>query len=56
MPENAVSWKCNKPVDQGKVKKFARCKLVCQEGYDVSKGKKLKPKSKNSKNNTLKSE
>ena len=39
MPENADSWKCNKAVDQGKVAKYARCKLVCQEGYDLSKGK-----------------
>jgi len=39
MPENADSWKCNKAVDQGKVAKYARCKLLCQEGYDLSKGK-----------------
>ena len=39
MPENADSWKCNKAVDQGKVARYARCKLVCQEGYDLSKGK-----------------
>ena len=39
MPENADSWKCNKAVDQGKVAKYARCKLICQEGYDLSKGK-----------------
>ena len=39
MPENGDTWKCNKPVDQGKVERYARCKLVCQEGYDLSKGK-----------------
>ena len=39
MPENADSWKCNKGVDQGKVAKYARCKLICQEGYDLSKSK-----------------
>ena len=39
MPENADSWKCNKAVDQGKVAKYTRCKLICQEGYDLSKGK-----------------
>ena len=39
MPENADSWKCNKVVDQGKVAKYARCKLICQEGYDLSKSK-----------------
>ena len=38
LPENADSWKCNKAIDQGKVAKYARCKLVCQEGYDLSKG------------------
>ena len=41
MPENADSWKCNKPVDQGKVERYTRCKLVCQDGYDLSKGKKV---------------
>ena len=39
MPENADTWKCNKPIEQGKVAKYARCKLICQEGYDLSKGK-----------------
>ena len=39
MPENGDIWKCNKPVDQGNVARYARCKLVCQEGYDLSKGK-----------------
>ena len=42
MPENADSWKCNKVVDQGKVAKYARCKLVCQDGYDLSRSKKLR--------------
>ena len=41
MPENADSWKCNKPVDQGKVERYTRCKLVCQDGYDLSRGNKL---------------
>ena len=40
MPENAEYWSCNKPVDQGKVEKYTRCKIVCLEGYDFSKGKK----------------
>ena len=39
MPENGDTWKCNKRVDQGKIERYARCKLVCQEGYDLSKGK-----------------
>ena len=55
MPENASSWNCNKAVDQGKVSKYARCKLVCQEGYDLSKGKlpyyKLEPKFPNKNSN-----
>ena len=41
MPEHADSWSCNNRVDQGKVEKYTRCKLVCQKGYDLSKGMKL---------------
>ena len=44
MPENADTWKCNKPVDQSKVERYTRCKLVCQDGYDLSRSKKLTPK------------
>ena len=44
LPENADSWKCNKAVDQGKVAKYTRCKLVCQDGYDLSRGTKLTQK------------
>ena len=51
MPENADTWKCNKPIEQGKVAKYARCKLICQEGYDLSKGMKLKPKFSNKNSN-----
>ena len=38
MPENADSWSCNKPINQGKVEKYTRCKIVCLDGYDFSKG------------------
>ena len=40
MPANSEYWSCNKPVDEGKVEKYTRCKIVCLEGYDFSKGKK----------------
>ena len=45
MPENAENWSCSKPVDQGKVEKYTRCKIVCLEGYDLSKGKSSRPSS-----------
>ena len=38
LPENADSWSCNKPVENGKVEKYARCKIVCHDGYDFWKG------------------
>ena len=38
MPENADSWSCNKPVEDGKVEKYTRCKIICQDGYDFWKG------------------
>ena len=43
MPENAHNWSCNKPVNQNKVGKYTRCKIVCLEGFDFSKSKCLKP-------------
>ena len=39
MPDNADSWSCNKPVDDGTVENYTRCKIVCLEGYDIWKGK-----------------
>ena len=45
MPENAKNWSCSKPVDQGKVEKFTRCKIVCLEGYEFSKGRSRRPNS-----------
>ena len=38
MPEYADSWSCNKPIENGKVEKYARCKIVCHDGYDFWKG------------------
>ena len=38
MPENADSWSCNKPVNEDKVEKYTRCKIVCHDGYDFWKG------------------
>ena len=39
LPENADSWSCNKPVDEEKVFKGAKCKLVCLDGHDSIIGK-----------------
>ena len=42
MPENVDSWSCDKPILEGKVEKYTRCKIVCSDGYDFSKGKQQK--------------
>ena len=42
LPENADYWSCNKPVEDGKVEKYTRCKIICQDGYDFWKGKQQK--------------
>ena len=44
MPENAHSWSCNKPIYQDKVEKYTKCKIVCLEGFDLSKSKYLNPR------------
>ena len=39
MPENGDKWSCNKEIINGKVKKGARCTIICIEGHDMQKGK-----------------
>jgi len=45
MPENAHSWSCDKPVYQDKVEKYTKCKIVCLEGFDLSKSKYQMPEN-----------
>ena len=37
-PENADNWLCNKPIENEKVKKLTKCRIVCQNGFDFVKG------------------
>ena len=38
-PKNSIDWSCDKPIQDGKVPKNAKCKITCQHEYEAKSGK-----------------
>ena len=42
-PKFAENWSCDKPIENNKVLRNTKCKVVCPDGFDIKKCKNLDP-------------